>query len=511
MVDRAAWSGPRTGRVRRMLTPERSARQSYPLGLAALAVATGAMLPFRDALGVANALLIYLLVVFALALTVGAGPAAAIAVVSFLLLDFFFIPPYSTFTVGQGDHLLALFVYLGVAVVTSQLVARIRVRTEVAEREQRRTTLLYELNAALVGDVTIEEILGTIVERVIRVYGAEGCRILLPGEAGTLAVRASFPPDTSAVIERGQLAVAEWALAKRVPAGIGPRRPRVHAPHGVGAAHPPPVVRRGSDILYLPIATAKRTVGVLEVRGGPGGGRFGDEDERILTSFAMQAALALERGRLTEEAARSAVLAQSDELKSALLAAVSHDLRMPLAVIKASATSLLDPAVAWGDKERTEFLTAIDEETDRLTLMVGNLLDLSRIEGGVLRPDREWYDIAELIEDAAVRLAPRAEGCGHRLETRVEPDLPLVWFDYVEIAQVLMNLGENAFKYTPRGTPVEIGARLDGKAIEVSVRDGGPGIPARDLPRIFDKFHRIDPGSRIPGSGIGLAICKGLV
>ncbi|HEY7036890.1 MAG TPA: ATP-binding protein, partial [Thermomicrobiales bacterium] len=153
----------------------------------------------------------------------------------------------------------------------------------------------------------------------------------------------------------------------------------------------------------------------------------------------------------------------------------------------------------------------IDEETDRLALMVGNLLDLSRIEGGVLKPDKEWYDVAELVEDVAGRLASRAKQRGHVLTTEVAPALPLVHIDYVEIAQVLMNLGENALKYTPPGTAVTIGARRVPGAVELAVRDTGTGIPPKDVPHLFDKFYRAEKTGRVPGTGIGLAIAKGLV
>ena len=162
-----------------------------------------------------------------------------------------------------------------------------------------------------------------------------------------------------------------------------------------------------ADALYLPIMTKDRIAGVLEVTGRPGTGVFRAEDQQTLTTFVDQAALALERARLSAEAAQAAALTQSDELKSALLAAVSHDLRTPLASIKASATSLLDNSVEWDKETRQDFLEAIDEETDRLTLMVSNLLDLSRIEGGALRPQKDWYDIDELIVDVRARLAPR--------------------------------------------------------------------------------------------------------
>ena len=479
-------------------------------GGAALAVAlgTGAMLIARDHLGVLSALLLFLLLSLALALVAGSGPATLSAVLSFLAFNYFFIPPYHRLTIARTEHVLALFAYLAVAVVTGQLVAGIRARTEVAEREQRRTALLYELNAALVAGVTLDSILTRIVEWVVHVYGADRCRLLLPDD-DQLTVRARFPATLTDTIDRQDLAVATWAIEHRTPAGRSTAGRRIHQPRGTARVGPTPPRRFGADVLYLPIATSDRTIGVLEVGGKPGGGRFNEEDELLLTSFANQAALSLERASLTEEAGRAALLAQSDELKSALLATVSHDLRTPLAAIKASVTSLLDSSVPWDDLARAEFLQAIDEETDRLTLIISNLLDLSRIEGGALRPAKEWYDIAELIADVAQRLRGRTPG--RTLVVEVEPDLPIAHFDYVEIAQVLLNLGENAAKYAPPGTPIVLSARRVPRAIEIAVRDHGPGISAPMLPHLFEKFYRAEPTGRVGGTGIGLTICKGLV
>lgn len=480
----------------------------YPLTAAAILAVTLPMLAFRESLGILNVALVYLLLVFLVALLAGPGPASLAAIVSFVVFDFFFIPPIHTFSVARSDHVLALFVYLGVAFVTGQLVSRVRLRTEIAVREQRRTALLYELNAALVGDVTLDQILNRIVERVVTIYGAARSQLLLPDDDEQLVVRANFPPGLTWTPDRQQLAVADWVMEHRSPAGQSTVGRRVRVPHGIGR-EVGSLLKRDEDQLFLPVATAERVVGVLGVSGKPGGGRFDAEDEQLLTSFANQAALALERARLSEEAARAEVLAQSDELKSALLSAVSHDLRTPLAAIKASATSLLDRSVAWDDDARRDFLEAIDEETDRLTMMVSNLLDLSRIEGGALRPDREWYDVAELVGDVLRRL--RSRSSGHPLTTEVQPELPLLWFDYIEIAQVLMNLGENAIKYTPPGTPIRISARLVGGAVEFAVRDRGPGISPAQLRRLFEKFYRADQSSRVPGTGIGLTISKGLV
>jgi two-component system, OmpR family, sensor histidine kinase KdpD len=474
------------------------------VSLSAVTALTGTMFAFRAQLGVLNVLLLYLLLTFFLALSGGLWPAVLSAVLGFLAFDFFFIPPFHTLDVAAPDHVLALFVYLGVAVVTARLVSGMRARTEQALRESRRMTLLAELNTALIGDVTLDAILARIAERIVSVYGAQGCRVLVRGDDEELRTAAIFPESIGLTVDRTGLSLAEWAVANRTPVGRGGRGGRI-----VGRNPGPPTSASDADALYLPIMTRDRIAGVLEVTGRPGAGVFRAEDQQTLRTFVDQAALALERARLSAEAAQAAALTQSDELKSALLAAVSHDLRTPLASIKASATSLLDNSIEWDAETRQDFLEAIDEETDRLTLMVSNLLDLSRIEGGALRPQKDWYDIDELIVDVRARLAPRTRS--HPLTIRVEPDLPLLRFDYIQIAQVLVNLIENAVTYTPDGTPIVVAAYQVPGAIEISVHDDGPGIPREHQLRLFDKFYRANAATAAPGAGIGLAISKGLV
>lgn len=213
--------------------------------------------------------------------------------------------------------------------------------------------------------------------------------------------------------------------------------------------------------------------------------------------------------QIERERERAELLAQSDNLKSALISAVSHELRSPLATIKTSASALLDPAIALDGESRRELLHAIDEEADRLNAVVGNLLDLSRIEGGALRPNREWCDVEELAFDVVERL--RRRGGSHPITLAVQPDLPLVWLDYVEIAQVLMNLGDNAIKYTPAGTAIHIEVSRQGESLLLAVRDQGPGIPAEDIERVFERFWRADRPGMSAGAGIGLTISRGLV
>jgi two-component system, OmpR family, sensor histidine kinase KdpD len=234
-------------------------------------------------------------------------------------------------------------------------------------------------------------------------------------------------------------------------------------------------------------------------------------EERLLRTYASQGAVAIERARLAQAANQSQVLEESDRLKSALLSSVSHELRTPLATIKAAVTSLRSDAVPWeSSTARDELLAAIEEETDYLNQLVGNLLDMSRIEAGVLHPQRSWNALAEIVGSALGSL--RAMTHNHRLEIDLPEDLPLVSVDYVQIEQVLRNLISNSAKYAPVNTVIRISARVvDPTWLRVQVSNQGPPVPAEHLERIFDKFYRVIAAERVTGTGLGLSICKGII
>jgi two-component system sensor histidine kinase KdpD len=260
---------------------------------------------------------------------------------------------------------------------------------------------------------------------------------------------------------------------------------------------------------FLPLQAGRRTIGVLGVADKRDQRPFTLAERTALATFAGQAAAALERIDLLREAQRAELLARTDELKSALMSAVSHDLRTPLASIMASATSLLEPDIDLDDATQRDLLESINEEAVRLNRLVGNLLDMSRIEGGALRPEKDWYGIEEVIARVVQRLEPRL--IDHPVRVQVDPELPLLRLDFTEIDQVLTNLVENALKYTPPGTAITITAYRAGETVEVMVADHGPGVPAKDLPYLFDKFYRVDKPVHTGGTGLGLAISKGLI
>jgi two-component system sensor histidine kinase KdpD len=260
----------------------------------------------------------------------------------------------------------------------------------------------------------------------------------------------------------------------------------------------------------VPIQSGTRRIGQISLVRDASRGPFSEHESRLLALLATQLGALVERVELQEAKTRAEVLRHTDELKTSLLNAVSHDLRSPLASIIASAGSLRQTDVQWTDAERAEFVEAIEQQAARLSRIVGNLLDLSRIEAGALQPDKQLHDVGSLIDDVLDRLRPATER--HRMSVHVADDLPPVMLDEVQIDQVLSNLVENAAKYAPAGSEIEVSVQRDNADLVVEVGDHGPGIPQEEIGRLFTPFHRIGgTGTRPPGFGVGLAVARGLV
>jgi two-component system sensor histidine kinase KdpD len=391
----------------------------------------------------------------------GAGLVAAFC--AFLAFNFFFILPYYTFLIHQTQDLLALVVFLIIAVVISQLVARAQASLAEAQAREREATHLYELSTALVGLRSLETIARTVVERVVEVFQVQAVEMTIQMEPG------------------------KPSLAVRLPAE-GPARAK-------------------KPDHELPLVTARGRLGSIrlwrpELPLTPA-------EDRLLQTFASQGALALEYALLAETETRAKVLEESDRLKSALLSSISHELRSPLATIKAATSSLLGDESVWQSSVREELLEAVGMETDHLNRLVGNLLDMSRIEAGALHPQRQWNILAEIVNSVVGRMQREVEQ--HRLELDVSEGLPLVPVDHVQMDQVFTNLLSNCLKYAPPETPIGVRARVEGDQLQVQVRNQGPPVPAEHLDRIFDKFYRVTRAEKVTGTGLGLSICKGII
>jgi two-component system sensor histidine kinase KdpD len=490
-------------RVRGAIIFDASERQvpaflRYLVTVLALALLTGILWPVREDVGLLTVGFLYLIVVIGATTLCGQGAGILASVLGFALFDYFLIPPYLTLAIKEPEDVFALFVFLGVSSLVSWLLGHAREQARQAQQRAEDLSRLYELSQAIIGAQQPDEVLPKIAAKVVEVFEVEACWIFLPDEGQHLVVKAQAPQDARPP-SRSEVAMAQWSLeyASEV---------------GQGSVTPPQFQQQPDSRItaFVPLRAANRTIGVLAVARKKSGHPFTATERTILATFAGQAAVALERLRLLREADRADMLDRADRLKSALMSAVSHDLRTPLASIMASVTSLLEPDIRWDEQTRQDFLQGIYDEARRLNVMVGNLLDMSRIEGGELRPEKDWYSIAEVIEAVVQRLEPGL--VNYPMTIDIQENLPLTLLDFSEIDQVLTNLLENIVKYTPPGTPVHISARMAGdRDIEVSVADAGPGVPPEHLPHLFDKFYQVNERQQGKGVGLGLAISKGLI
>ncbi len=477
-----------------------------------------------------NISLVYLIVVLSLASTRGRFSAIFASFVAFFSFDYFLVEPIYQFTIARPEEWLALFIFLCTAIITGQLASALRLRARQAGLREQEVRVLYELVRDINDDEDFGHQLETVARTLVHVFaswGVRDCAIVLPDEEGRPVARASAcQPVESLRLHPDEATSVTWVLRKgqaiefygraQSPSPSNPSVPRV-----VIRSTTMPQSSR-AYISLLPLKTNQRVVGVLRLlveddpRHFPREKSPGTEMDRsdpratFFWTFLDQIASMVERARLHRESMQIEVLRRTDALRAALVSSISHDLRTPLTSIKAAASSLLQSDVQWDDEARQSFAQSIEREADRLNCLVENLLDMSRIEGGALRPEKEWYPIDELLHDVLDRLQiPLRQ---RRVSLDVPYNLPPVQLDYLMIDQVLTNLVENALRYTPPGSPLEIAVRASATEVLISFADRGPGIPPGDLERIFDKFYRVlDRARDAAGSGLGLSVCRGLV
>lgn len=495
---------------------------------------TGLIAAFQLYPRIPNISIVYLLVVLALASIRGRYAAILASLVAFLSFDFFLVPPLYVFTINRIEEWIALFVFLVTAILTSQLAVTLRLRAEEASRRERETRTLYDLVRVTNREDEPEHQLHAIAQAIVDVFsswGVHDCAILQPDASGTLRVQASaYQPVEELRLSSDEKATASWVMTHGRSMGLydddslaTTTSARFVQRVVVGITKEGRTVHR--SLRLIPLKTGQQVVGVLRLRILDDSRQL-TRDERLeedhdqpnartafFWTFLEQASSLIERARLRRENLRIAVLQRTDELRAALLSSVSHDLRTPLASIKAAASSLLQEDVQWDEETKRSFARSIEREADRLNRLVSNLLDMSRIEDGAIKPEKEWYMLPELIQDVLGRLRPLLQG--RVVNTQVPADLPPVELDYMQIDQVLTNLVENAVRYTPKESPIDVSARCEGAQVVISVADRGPGIPPADLERVFDKFYRVLDGKlntgHPSGSGLGLAVSKGLV
>jgi two-component system sensor histidine kinase KdpD len=486
------------------MSPRLRPYAGYAVAILATAVVTGIVALVRLEFQVDNIAMLYLLAVLAVAVLYGTGPAIAASVAAFLAFNFFFVHPRYEFTVANEEEWLSLVLLLVTGIVAGRLAATLRERAKQAEHREREAVVLYDV-VRFMAEPELQRALTGVAERLRNELNVAAVLIGF-GKDQSLRAQADTGEPESLALARDALRLPDMFLS-RGTAPTGTTRSQT----GRWIKLVPPTRRpAGSErVRRVPILLGSEEVGAIILVVRTGTSQFTREEDRLLSTVAHQLGLTLEKLRLQREANEAEILRRTDELRAALMNAVSHDLRTPLSSIMASAGSLLQEEVSWTPEEEREFLQAIENEAERLNRLVGNLLDLSRIEAGSLQPEKGWYDLAGLVNEVAGRL--RLLAAGHNLVIDV-PELPPLEFDYVEIDQVLTNLIENALKYTPPGSTITVAARQTSDHVEVEVADDGPGIPNDALARLFDAFYRAPAsGQRPQGSGLGLAVAKGLI
>jgi two-component system, OmpR family, sensor histidine kinase KdpD len=456
------------------------------LGIVLSALAIG--FPLQKFLNVANIALVFLTAVFISAIRFGLLPSLFASIVSVLAYNFFFLPPLYTFTIADPEYVVALFFFLIVAVLASNLASRIHNQVITTRSRARTTEELFAFSRKLAGIGTLDDLLWVTVYQIAAMLKVRVV-LLLPDGNG-LAVRAGYPPEDQ--LDDADLAAARWSWDHNRPAGRG--------------ADTLPGAKR----LFLPLRTGRGPVGVLGIDGDKPGPLLTPDGRRLLDALADQAAIAIERITLAEDVDRTRVMAETERLRAALLTSISHDLRTPLAAIIGSLTSLRGYGKAYDEETRDELLATVQTEAERLNRFIGNLLDMTRLESGAVELKPEVVDVGEIVGTALERTAKML--VDHKVEVDIDPDLPMLRLDYLLFEQVLFNLLDNAAKYAPPGSLVQLRARREGVAVIVEVIDEGPGIPPADLERIFDKFYRVYAQDRQrAGTGLGLAIGRGFV
>jgi two-component system sensor histidine kinase KdpD len=435
-----------------------------------------------------NLVMIYLLGVMAVALWLGRGPSILAAILSVGAFDFCFVPPRWTFAVGDTEYILTFVVMLITGLVISTLAARLQFQAQSARQRERRTASLYAISRELAATQSRQQIAQIAVRHVMASSDVRAA-LLLPNKDRRLA--STGPEHGGFALSVHDEAVAKWVFEHGQIAGRGT------------ATLP------GSEGVYLPLSTSGGTLGVLGILTATGAQSVDIEQLHLFEAFAGLIALAVERTNLETETAQVRLDIETERLRNALLSAVSHDLRTPLSVVTGASSTLLENDQSLDPKTRRELTTSILEESQRLNRLVANLLDMTRLQAGAIKIEKQWQPVEEVIGATLARLTWQLKD--HPVTTEIAADLPFVSMDDLLIQQVMFNLLENVVRHTPAGTPIDIAAHQAGPAMVVEVSDRGPGLPPGDPNRLFEKFYQAGGSEQHMGTGLGLAICRGII
>ena len=431
--------------------------------------------------------LVFLFVIVLLSLRFTRGPVLAATTLSALALNFLFIRPYFTFSIEHISDIMLFVLYFAIAAVVGVLTTRIRNAASLLRQREAQAVASFEFASAMSRAVTMDDVCLVAIDRIGAFFDAS-VRMLLPDANGRLRLAVQETASSAGdVIEERELGVAAWAFTHaRVAGKFTDTLPTAEAQH-------------------LPLLTPTGAVGVLSIALRE---RPTSQQADLLNGLVSQTALAVEREQLDEASKQRSVLEESERLSRTLLNLISHELRTPITAISGAASSLIEPEIDSNPDARLTLHQSIRDSATRLNQLIENLLDMTRLESGTLRLNRDWTDVTDLVYVVRERAAP--ELAAHDFVVDIEPELPLVRMDIVLMEQVLYNLLHNAALYTPVGTRVRLRAQREGAWLVLVVMDRGPGLAVEELPRAFDKFHRTGQPA-VTGLGLGLSICKGLV
>jgi two-component system, OmpR family, sensor histidine kinase KdpD len=462
-------------------------RHGYIFAVLCLAISTLIFYPGRDYFAKEQWALLYLPIIVLVASTSGVRPALVGAVLAFFAWNFFFIPPYHTLVVADPKDWLSLVIFLLVAIAMGVQTGRMRQREADAIAREKEATLLNRLSSHLVSQTTTSGMAETLLEEVYNVTGASSTALYLSDESGKLANSYALPVPADQ-LDPGVAQLVERACERAEPDGLS------------GGAR--------KDIV-IPLRSASRIEGALYVGAKKDGTRYTVHDARLLVSIVNQAAAFVERRRLQNVANQADALREADRLRSAFISSISHELKTPLASVTATITGLLEGDVEWDSATLRQELEAVGEDLDRLNDSINSLLDLSRLESNAWQPQRDWYEIGEILGSAISRVPQKQRD---RITFSLPDDLPAIRVDFAQWARAFQNLLENALVYSGPAEPVFVGASADQREVRMWVEDKGPGVAPEERTAIFDKFYRGTAASRVPsGTGLGLAITREVV
>jgi two-component system sensor histidine kinase KdpD len=479
----------RTGRLQPAEESQQPVRwRRYAGALLITALCTAIVMPMVPHFELANLVMVYLLGVTIAGLRLGRGPSVLTAILNVAAFDFFCVPPRFTFAVSDAQYLLTFAVMLTIALVIATLVASVRQQTRVAGARERRTALLYAMSRELAATRDVATMSGIAIRHVAEVFQCQAV-LLLPDANGKLL----DSPDTTnpACFREADLAVGQWVADHGRRAGLGSDT----LPAAPG--------------LYVPLGDSERRLGVLAVLPANRRRVLLPEQRHLLETFAGQIGVALERAHLAEASEAMKIEAQTESLRNTLLASISHDLRTPLAVLKGAGSTLAEHGSALDEATRLSLARTIETTSSEMADLISNVLDLMRWESGEITLRRDWEVIDDLVGTALRRLEERL--AAYPVDLRLPNELPPIYVDATLVVQVLVNLLDNVVKYTPPGTAIHISAAPDADWLCVAVADEGPGLPAGDPARLFDKFQRGAEEGTVVGVGLGLAICRAIV